>query len=325
MIPEFIHGCISPVFTAFDSEGRIDQTGQRAILDYLVETHAVNAYFVRSGMGQMFTFSYDDVRQMAEIACGHMAGKGAILVGATGIWDRNYNKRPDPKVFTKQAIELSQFAENAGAAGVVHTLPEAIEPTADETPADVVIRYFETIQAAVKIPVLIYQAPGTDTRFCVTPELLATLADMPNIRGIKVSSSDAMYIFDLMYAVRGKDFGYICGNETAFLAALLTGARAVIGQGATVSPKILKAVQDRFEEHDLEGAMAAQSATNLLVKESANTVEFFKRYLAEKGYPVQPYVRGVGDTLYAKVAPSELTDATYTTYKNLLDQELAKF
>lgn len=323
MIPKFIYGCISPTFTAFDSEGRIDADGQRAILDYLLETKSVSAFFVRSGMGQMYTFNEDDTRLMADVACGHVAGRAPVLVGAAGIWNRDYTNRPDPSVFTRQAVELSRYAEQAGAAGVVHTMPEAIEPQNGETCADVALRYFETVQSAVKIPVLIYQPPGTESRYCVTPDLLAKIADMPNIKGIKVSSHDAEYIFDLTYAVSGKDFGYICGCETAFLAALMTGARAAIGQGATVSPQVLKQVQIRYEAGDLRGAMDAQHSTNTLVYRSKNTVEFFKRYISEKGYKVQLHARDAGNP-YATSRQS-LTDAEYKEYKALLESELAKF
>lgn len=322
MIPDFIHGCMAPVFTAFHEDGRIDPDGQRAIFDSLLETGAVTTFFVRSGMGQMYTFDMDDTRLMADLACGHLKGKAPVLVGTSGIWDRNPDKKPDPKVYAAQALELSKYAEQAGADGVVLTMPEAIEPGPGETPAEVVLRYFEPLQAAIKIPVLIYQPPGTDSRFCVTPELLATIADMPNIKGMKVSSHDAEYIFDLTYALRGKDFGYICGCETAFLAALVTGTRAVIGQGATVSPQVLKQIQVRYDAGDIAGAMDAQHDTNVLVYKSRNTVEFYKRYITEKGHRVQPYTRSAGNPYVQNAAP--LTEAEYQQYKALLEDALAK-
>ncbi len=323
MIPKFVRGCIAPVFTAFHEDGRLDDDGQRALMDYLLQTGAVSAYFVRSGMGQMFTFNYDDVRQIAKTTCEHFAGKAPVLVGATGIWDRNRDALPDPALFTRQAVELSQYAESVGAAGVVHTVPEAIAPTGRGTCADVVRRYFETINAAVNIPVFIYQSPGTDDRYRITQDLVRKLADLPNIKGMKASTSDATYIFDITYAVSDKDFGFIVGNECAFLAGLVTGAKAVIGQGATVNPQILKAVQDRYERGDLEGAIEAQHSTNLLVERSKNTTVFFKRYITEKGYRIKPFPRTTKESLYGKDA--SLSEEDYIAYKRLLESELAEF
>jgi len=127
MIPKFVRGSIAPVFTAFHEDGRLDDDGQRSILSWLAGTKAVSAFFVRSGMGQMFSFSYEDVRQIAKTVCEHRAGNVPILVGATGIWDRNRDQYPDPEVFMRQAVELSKYAEDMGASGVVHTIPEAVQ------------------------------------------------------------------------------------------------------------------------------------------------------------------------------------------------------
>lgn len=323
MVPSFVRGCIAPVFTACHEDGRLDDEGQRAILDSLVETKAVSAYFVRCGMGQMFSFDYDDVRQIARTSCTHLAGRGSVLVGTTGIWDRDRAKRPDPEVFLRQAVELSRYAEEVGAAGVVHTIPEAIEPKEGQSCHDVVLEYFEKISAAVQGPVFIYQSPGTDERYCVTIDLVRKLADMPKVMGMKLSSNDAQNIFDISYAVRDKDFGFVSGAETAFLAGLMSGSRAVIGQGATVNPRILCAIQERYEAGDLEGAMEAQCSTNMLVERSNNAVEFFKRYLAEKGYKIKPYDRGSGNPYQKQREP--LTQEDYEEFKQLLESELAKY
>ncbi len=325
MIPNYIRGPIAPVFTAFNEDGGLDDSGQRNILDFVSETGAVSACFIRSGLGQMYTFSYEDVQQIAKTACQHMAGNGPVLVGATGIWDRDRENRPDPRVFTQQAVELSQFAEQHGAAGVVHTLPEAIAPEPGQTTADVTLRYFETVCAATNLPLLIYQPPGTAKEYCVTIGLVRQLADFPTIKGIKVSTDDAQYILDLTWAIAEKDFAFISGAETAFYAGLCSGSRAVIGQGATINPQILKAVQDRFDEGDYKGAIAAQRSTNMLVQESKNAVEFFKRYLTEKGLPVHPYRRSMDSNAYAKKPPEPLTEDEYEAFKHLLESELAKY
>ena len=322
MIPKFVRGSIAPVFTAFHEDGRLDDDGQRSILSWLAGTKAVSAFFVRSGMGQMFSFSCEDVRQITKCACEHRVGNVPILMCTTGVWDRNREKYPDPRVFMRQAVELSKYAEDMGASGVVHTIPEAIQPEPGQTTDDVTVKYFETICDAVKIPVFIYQSPGTDERYILSTDLARRLADMPNVTGMKASTNDAEYIFNISFAVRDKDFAFISGAETAFLAGLISGSRAVIGQGATVNPQILNAIQTRYEKGDIEGACEAQWSTNLLVKRSRNTTEFFKRYITEKGYKIQPYARSTGSP-YSTTAPS-LSQEDYDAFKQLLESELEK-
>ena len=319
------HGVIANVFTAFNEDLTLDDDGQRHFLDFVLSANSNSAFFVRSGMGQMYTFGYEDVKQITRTACKHLAGKAPVLVGAAGIWDQNFDALPDPAVFTRQAVELSKYAEDQGAAAVVHTMPEAIKPKAGETEADVILRYFEAVSDAVNVPVVLYQPPATTKPYCVTVDLIQKLADMPKVHAIKVSTGDAGYILDLTWAVRGKNFVFIAGNECAFFAALCSGAKAVIGQGACVNPAVLKAVQDRYDAGDINGAMDAQRSTNLLVYESVHSVEFLKRYATENGHPVKPFRRPTFSQAYGANVTPNLPDSEYERYKALLQKELAKY
>ena len=324
MIPEFIHGAIAPVFTACNQDGTLDDDGQRAILDYLIETDAVSAAFIRCGLGQLFTFDEADTRQLTKTTCEYLDGKLPVLAGTMGVWDRNRDAMPDGAAYLDQGIELSKYAESVGAAAVVHTMPEPVRAAAGQTAADAIVGYFEAIAGAVSVPVLIYQNPGTVEEYCVDEELVCRLADISGVAGMKLSSASAEYIFNLTYALKGKDFGFIVGAETAFLAGLVTGGRACIGQGATINPQTIKAVSDRYAAGDLPGAIEAQYSTNMLVQKAPNCVAFFKRWLAEKGYNVQPFSRSMSNNPYAE-ARKELTQEEYDAFKPILEAELAKY
>lgn len=324
MIPSFVHGPIAPVFTAFNQDGSFDEKGQREFLAFLMERGGIAAYFLRCGMGQMYAFQYDEVKQIAK-AAREQLGSLPLIVGTTGIWDRNRDKLPDPGVFLRQAIELSQYAESVGVDGVVHTIPEGLQRNENETPAEATLRYFEAVTKAIKVPVFIYQPPATSPEYMVTPESIRELSDLPQMSGIKCSTADAHYLTNLAWALRDKDFALVTGNETAFLCGLGLGSPAVIGQGSTVNPQLLRVVQDRYEAGDFAGALEAQRSVNLLCEKAVNPTEFFKRYAAEKGYEVQPYARTMGSNPYEKQTPQELTQERYDGYKQLLEQELARF
>jgi dihydrodipicolinate synthase/N-acetylneuraminate lyase len=148
---------------------------------------------------------------------------------------------------------------------------------------------------------------------------------MSNVKGMKASTTNAHYIFNTTWALKDKDdFAFISGAESAFLTGLVTGSKAVIGQGATINPKILSAIQTRYEANDLAGAIEAQRSTNLLCEECENPVEFFKRYATESGFPVQSYRRGTGKDAYG-IGDVTLSQEEYDTFKTLLESESAKF
>lgn len=322
MIPKYLRGSIAPVFTAFNENLTIDESGQCRLLDYLLEQGGISAYFLRSGMGQMYTFSVEEVRMMARLGCAHLRGKAAVLIGCAGVWDRNRDRRPDRETYIAQCVELGQFAMDQGADGVVYTVPEALAPQKDETHASVILKFFERISASVPGPILIYQPPGTEEAFCVTPALIRELAALPGIHGIKLSTSDGEYVCDIGAALEGTALALICGCETVFYAALLAGAKAVIGQGATLNPKVLNAIQIRMETGDLPGAMRAQQKTNFLCRNVRNPVAFFKRYISEKGYHVQPYARMLENNPYI-TNPQPLSEDEYLQFKQVFEAELA--
>lgn len=337
-LPSYLHGPISNVFTTFNEDGSLDDEGQRRFLDAMIDTHAVSACFVRSGMGQMYTFSYDDVKQITKNACTHLKGKCPVLPGTSGIWDRNMRKLPDPKEYTKQAVELSQYAEEMGAAGVVLTIPDALSTGEAMTPGeaiDVTIRYLTAVSEAITIPIILYQSPSTEGVFSVSGESLPRLAQVPKVKAIKVSTTNAGYILDLCHATADMDFGFIVGNETAFYTGLCVGAVAVIGQGACMYPTILKAIQDCFDKGDFKGAIAAQHSAYLLVRSANDSVTFFKHYLNEKGYAMKPNSRKTDWDDYDIRAMfggrsrsgnrNRGGGMEYDAYKQMMDAELEKY
>ncbi len=323
-IPAFVRGSIAPTFTVFNEQLEIDEAGQRNLLDYLLLSGAINCYFIRSGLGQMYTFSLEEVKRLAKLTCEHLAGKAPVLVGCNGIWDRNRDRRPDPAKFLAEAVELSRYAESIGAAGVVHTIPEAILPGEGESVRDVFMRYFTAINDAVNLPVFVYQPPGTDANYRMTPDLVRAVAAIPNCVGVKVSNSDGHYFFDVCRAAVESNFACICGAETAYYAALMAGSPAVIGQGSTLNPEVLNAMQERFEAGDLAGVIEAQEATNRLVQGIHNPVNWFKRYISEKGYAVSGHFRRMQDNPYVTdYVP--ISDEDYTRFKRVYEEEMARF
>ena len=323
-VPDYVTGCIAPVFTAFHEDGSLDDEGQRNFLDFLLERGAISAYFLRSGMGQMYTFDVEDTKQLARTACAKLKGIGPVMMGCSGVWDRNYDKRPDPKVFRAQGLELSRFAEGEGADAIVHTMPEALVPEDGQSIEDMVHEFFVTICGAVSVPVFIYQPPGTQKEYMATTESVCRLAEIDNLAGMKASTSDAYYQFALIRALEGKDFGFIAGAETAYYSALFAGARSCIGQGCTVNPSVVRAVRDYYDAGDFDGVCRAQVSTNLLVEECPNAVDFMKRYATEQGYPVGPHSRSMSSNPYLQDR-APLGEAAYQAYKRLVEEESAKY
>jgi hypothetical protein len=105
---------------------------------------------------------------------------------------------------------------------------------------------------------------------------------------------------------------------------LYAGALACIGQGCTLNPSIINAIQDRYESGDRPGALDAQRSANHLVQQGVCTVEWFKRYCTEQGYPVPPYARSMGANPYFS-PPGTLSHDAYHAFKRIYEAELARY
>jgi len=302
----------------------LDDAGQRRFLDFLLEMDAINAYFIRSGMGLMYTFSMDDTRQIARNVCSHLKGAAPVLVGCSGVWDRNYDKRPDPLRYMEQGVALGNYALELGAAGAVYTMPEALLPHDGETEQQMIERYFNTICERVAGPVYVYQPPGTLPNYEVEPETLSRLADIKNFMGGKFSTMNGYYTYELMRAIRGKRFIYIIGCETMFYTGLFLGSRACIGQGAVLNPQILNAMLERYRSGNYSGVLRAQDAINTLVQTAPNAVDFLKMYATEKGYTTPLYTRSQATNPYMEDR-EPITKEEYDRFKVIYETELMPY
>jgi 4-hydroxy-tetrahydrodipicolinate synthase len=326
-IPAFLHGVITPMFTPTDAQGEIDEPGVRAWTDYLINTGAVTTLFPRCGLGRMYDFSYDDVKQLTDIVIDHAGDRIPVMPGTMGEWHNNVAQRPEAAVFTRQSIELSQNAQKKGAVAIVLVLPTAIAADPGEVLEDVIFDYFKAVANEIDMPIVIYQPPGLDPNYQMTPSLLTRLLTLPNIAGMKFSSGEIVRLGRLAMVAEGSNFAFIAGDELAFLYAMTIGASGVIGQGCGLNPETLRAVYDRMMVRDIEGARDAQfdSVRAIDVAEGLDIPIAGLSYAQRKGVKVQPFTKMTEKPLYGDTAGSPIPEETMDRVERGLDELRARY
>lgn len=308
-IPAFLHGVITPMFTPCTPEHTLDEKGIRSYTDYLINMGSITTLFPRCGLGKMYQFTYDDVKNMIDWVIEAADGRAPVMPGTTGIWnkDKDRTAKPDPADFTREAIELSQYAQQKGATAVVQVMPEAVTPKDGVSLEDTIFTYFKTVAAEIDLPIIIYRPPGLSMDYEITPPLLnRMLNEIPNLAGMKYSTQEIVTIMRLAMAIpEGNNFGIISGDELAFLFTMPLGAVGVIGQGCNTNPEILRAVYDRMMAKDVEGATEA-AKDSVRAVDVCNTIGGGPQkdeynvdaplsglmYAARKGAGVQPFTLG---------------------------------
>ena len=176
------HGIMPPILTPMDKNGEIDESAMRRFVNFLIEG-GVNAIIVNGTMGEFYALTDEERTRLAKIVIGETNKRIPVVVG-TG------------HSGTKPAIGLAKIAEDLGADALQIMPPYYIVPT-DEG----IFAHYEDIAKAVKIPIFVYNNPGT-TKIDLSPQLIAKLAEIENVIGVKLSPGGRISPVELAHNVR---------------------------------------------------------------------------------------------------------------------------
>ena len=146
-------------------DDEVDEVAYAGVVERLASA-GVNSITALGSTGAAPYLTTDERRRVARIALRH-AGGIPVIIGVSALR-------------TSQVIDLAHDAADAGAAGLL-LAPMSYQPLTDED----VFGLYEDLTAAVPLPVIVYDNPGT-THFQFGDALYARVAQLPNIASIKI-------------------------------------------------------------------------------------------------------------------------------------------
>lgn len=155
---------------------------------------------------------------------------------------------------TGETIELSKKAADLGADAVLVVTPNYYK--ACYTPA-ALKAYFEAVADVSPVPVMLYNMPG-NTGINMTADLVAELAQHPNIVGEKDSSGSIVQVAEIISNTHSLDFIVFAGSASWLFPALCLGAKGGTMALANVLPEQCVAIYDQFQEGNFEEAKKIQ-------------------------------------------------------------------
>lgn len=150
---------------ADEADAGIDEAAFRTLITR-VAAAAVDSITVLGSTGSYAYLTRDERRRVVQLAVEE-AGHVPVLAGVGATRTRDVLRHVDD-------------AQRAGAAGVL-VAPVSYQPLSD----DEVYGLFEDVAAAVSVPVVVYDNPGT-THFTFSDDLHARIAQLPAITSIKI-------------------------------------------------------------------------------------------------------------------------------------------
>lgn len=211
-------GSLVAIVTPMDEEGGLDLGRFRSLLDFHIE-QGTDGVVVVGTTGESPTVDFEEHHLLMQIAVDHVAGRIPVIAG-TGANS------------TREAIDLSIHAKNAGVDACLSVAPYYNKPTQEG-----LYQHFKTIAEAVDIPQILYNVPGR-TVADIHNETALRLAQIPNIIGIKDATGDIGRGTELLQCAP-PGFAVYSGDDASGLALLLLGATGVISVTANVAPRMM--------------------------------------------------------------------------------------
>jgi len=211
-------GSIVAIVTPMQEDGALDLDAFRKLIDWHIK-EGTDGIVVVGTTGESPTVDWDEHRLLIKTAVDH-AGKRVPIIAGTGA------------NATAEAIELSAYAREAGAAGSLSVVPYYNKPTQEG-----LYRHFKAIAETVDLPMIVYNVPGR-TVADLQNETVLRLAQVPGIIGIK-DATGAIERGSELLRRKPREFRVYSGDDATGLALMLHGGHGVISVTANVAPRLM--------------------------------------------------------------------------------------
>jgi 4-hydroxy-tetrahydrodipicolinate synthase len=212
---------ITAVPTGFDSRGAVDLDASREILEFVAASGNEGA-FVLGTTGEFPALSLEERGQLTRLAVDVLSPRMRVIVhvGAASLFE---------------VLQLIDQARAAGAQEIAVLTPYYL-PLTDGALEDF-FRAVDQASAGLQVFVYVYRKRSNNM---VSPQLMQTVSNLPNIVGAKVSE-EPLSLLDEYRAVVPDDFQIYTGADADVMAVGDHGAQGVVSGISSVLPKPFRA------------------------------------------------------------------------------------
>ena len=213
-----ITGSIVALITPMHEDGSVDYDTLRALMDWHI-AEGTDCIGVVGTTGESPTVSVDEHFEIIRVAVEHCAGRVPVMAGTGG------NS-------TREAIELSRYAQQVGADCALSVVPYYNKPSQEG-----IYQHFKAIVEAVDIPTVLYNVPGR-TVADMLPETTLRLAQLPGVVAVKEATGNIERAAWLIkHAPPG--FSIYSGDDSTAVALMLLGGHGNVSVTANVAPRLM--------------------------------------------------------------------------------------
>jgi len=212
-----LRGAFTALITPMNADESVDYEGFRKLVRFQLES-GISGILPLGTTGETPTLEESEEDKLIDIAIAEAKGKVPVIVGAGSNC-------------TRDAVKYVKRAKEKGADYALVVTPYYNKPT-DEG----IYLHFAAC-AKVGLPIIIYNIGGRTGKNISTP-LLARLAELPNIVGVKEASGDLGQMMDVIQTIALKKPGFtvLSGDDALTVPLASLGGDGVISVVSNIEP-----------------------------------------------------------------------------------------
>ncbi len=219
---------LTAIVTPFDEQGAVNEQSFVALMRHLAENGS-DGFVVAASTGEAATLTDDEQLDLIALAVAECP-PGKTIIAGTGTND------------TRHAVYLTERATALGADAQISVTPYYNRPG----PLGLK-RHYEAIAAATDKPIMLYNIPAR-TGTNIGPELLAELAQIEHIDGVKQANPDELQLID--------GLAVYAGDDTSFAPTLdMGGAGGVLVASHIVGNEMRRMVDEPEHRAEIDASL----------------------------------------------------------------------
>jgi 4-hydroxy-tetrahydrodipicolinate synthase len=219
---------LTAIVTPFDDQGAVNEEAFVALMRHLAENGS-DGFVVAGTTGEASTLTDEEQLGLIELAVSERPAGKSIIAG-TGTND------------TRQAVYLTERATELGADAMLSVTPYYNRPSRLGLK-----RHYEAVAAATDKPTILYNIP-TRTGTNMPPDLLAELAQIPGVSGVKQANQAELRAID------GLDL--YAGDDATFARTLdMGGAGGILVASHVVGNEMHRMVEDPERRAEIDASL----------------------------------------------------------------------
>lgn len=229
-----LRGAYTALSTPFKN-GEIDEESYRNFIEWQIE-QGIDGVVPCGTTGEAATLTHVEQGRIISICVDQVKGRVPVIAGAGS------NS-------TKEAIELTQLAKDAGADAALQITPYYNKPTPGG-----LVEHFKAIAAEASMPFVIYNVPGR-TGLNLLPQHLKMIVDaVPEAIAVKEATGNMNQAAQVIEEC-GKVFQLLSGDDFTVLPLLSVGGCGVISVISNIMPAAMAQMCKAFFDKDHDKAL----------------------------------------------------------------------